>query len=167
MKSITERRAEFGATLRKLRKRNNLSQRDLQGKSGITYSLISSFENGDRAIGPSVAARLATALGLENEEKDRFLISAASTRKRNCLAEYARDLAPELLNFLPRVLSSAGVDLQKISTCEAWWSNSATTLATSPCTVKETETTNIPSETIVVHSDGRKFLCSLRITPAT
>ena len=112
--SIDECRRNFGYHLKKLRKQRNLSQGDLKASSGVADSLISAFEHGDRAVGAEVATRLADALSLEGDERESFLLSAASTRRRDRLVEYARQLPPEIINYLPRVLSEAGVDLEAI-----------------------------------------------------
>lgn len=113
--SIDECRARFGQLLRLLRKRQNLSQGDLKAASGVSDSLVSAFEHGERAVGSEVAARLADALRLAGDEREDFLLAAASTRRRDRLVAYARHLPPEILNYLPRLMAEAGVDLATVN----------------------------------------------------
>ncbi len=114
MNTVAQSRIDFGLYLKALRQRQHLTLRGLDELSGATYSAISCIEHGDRAIGADVATRLATALNLEGDEREAFLMQAASTRRKDRLIGYARTLAPELVNFVPRVLSRAGIDLEQI-----------------------------------------------------
>ena len=118
MKPVAQCRTEFGLHLKALRNRQNLTLRQLDELSGAAYSMISCLEHGDRAVGGDVAANLATALGLCGEERETFLLMAAATRRRDRLVGYARTLAPELVNFVPRVLARAGVNLEAVDACE-------------------------------------------------
>lgn len=118
MKNVLELRSEFGATLKTLRKERGLSQRRLQEVSGVMYTTISSIERAERSVGAEMAVRLAEGLGLEGVDLDRFLLQAAATRRKDRLCSYSRALEPEILNFLPRVLANAGVNLGAIERSE-------------------------------------------------
>ena len=115
MNTVFESRTEFGHRLRVLRKERGLSLRRLQEASGVTYSVVSSIERGDRAVGAETAERLADALGVCGEDRDQFLIQAAGTRRKDRLVGYARTLESEVLNFIPKVLSNRGMDLSTIN----------------------------------------------------
>ena len=52
-------------SLRGLRAKAGLSQKQLAERSGVTFQSISAFENGQRSIGKSMAKRLAPALGID------------------------------------------------------------------------------------------------------
>jgi DNA-binding XRE family transcriptional regulator len=51
-------------TLRGLRIKAGLSQRQLAERSGVTFQSISALENGQRSIGKAMSKRLAPALGI-------------------------------------------------------------------------------------------------------
>lgn len=55
-------------TLRELRRRRGLSQKDLAKKSGIGQDSISGIESGRHEARPSTLRRLAEALGVEVED---------------------------------------------------------------------------------------------------
>lgn len=118
MTSIIESRSDFGLSLRTLRKQRGLSLRGLQELSGVNYTVISSFERGERAVGAESAGRLADGLGLAAGERDPFLFQAAGTRRKDRLVGYARSLEPEILNFLPMMLAAAGINLGNIKRSE-------------------------------------------------
>jgi DNA-binding XRE family transcriptional regulator len=52
-------------TLRELRIREGLSQKDLAELSGVTFQSISTMENGKRRIGKAMAQRLADTLNVD------------------------------------------------------------------------------------------------------
>lgn len=54
-----------GLVLRGMRYREDLSQKDLAKKSGVTQNEISKIENGKRSVGEKVAKRLAKALNFD------------------------------------------------------------------------------------------------------
>jgi transcriptional regulator with XRE-family HTH domain len=118
MTDVHKTREAFGAQLKKLRKEAGYTLRTLEAKTGgITYSLISSIESGERAVGGDVAEKLANAFCLQGPEREQFLLKAAATRKRDRLVGYARTLDPEILNYVARRLVKEGVDLAAIESC--------------------------------------------------
>jgi len=64
---------EFGALLRKFRKRSGLTQEELAGKAGITATYVSSIERGERIPAKTTAQILAEALDLTNQERNLFV----------------------------------------------------------------------------------------------
>jgi transcriptional regulator with XRE-family HTH domain len=118
MMNVHAAREAFGAWVKKLRLDAGLTLRALEAKTGgVTYSLISSIESGERAVGGSVAEKLATAFSLHSAEREQFLLKAAATRRRDRLVGYARTLAPEILNYVAWRLVKEGVDLTAIESC--------------------------------------------------
>lgn len=68
---------EFGKKLKVLRRENRLTQAQLGEKVGISGSYITMIEKGKRrSIKREKVEALAKALGLDDEEKDEFLILA-------------------------------------------------------------------------------------------
>jgi transcriptional regulator with XRE-family HTH domain len=118
MRTVYDDRNEFGQWVRELRTNSEKSLRDIEKVTGITYSLVSCIERGERAVGSDVADKLATALGLRGEAKAAFQMKAAATRKRDRLLGYARTLAPELVNYVAKTLVDAGIDLAAIEDCQ-------------------------------------------------
>jgi transcriptional regulator with XRE-family HTH domain len=123
MQTVYEERNEFGSRLRELRTNAGHSLRDIDKATGITYSLVSCIERGERAVGSDVAVKLADCLQLRGETRDQFLMKAAATRKRDRLVGYARSLAPEILNYVAKSLVEAGIDLATIEDCQLQNSN--------------------------------------------
>lgn len=62
---LFSKRERFGAALRDVRKRFNMSQAGLAEKSGITQNYISLLENRDDVPRPETVVRLAQALGVK------------------------------------------------------------------------------------------------------
>jgi transcriptional regulator with XRE-family HTH domain len=118
MKTVYEERNEFGGRLRELRTNAGHSLRDIDKATGITYSLVSCIERGERAVGSDIAVKLADGLQLHGEARSAFLLQAAATRKKDRLLGYARTLAPEILNYVAKALVDAGIDLATIEACE-------------------------------------------------
>ena len=63
----------FGEFLREKRRERGMSQRELAQKAGIHYSYLSRLENGERLPNKQICQRLADALGLSNEEREKLL----------------------------------------------------------------------------------------------
>lgn len=58
---------EFGEKLRRLRKENSLTQKQLADRIGVKNSVISFYEMGDRIPSPEVIKRLAVALHVSSD----------------------------------------------------------------------------------------------------
>ena len=114
MNEVYQSRRSLGAVIRQLRHDRGWSLREMERSTGIVYSFLSAVELGERAVGSVLAARLAEAFELEGSERDQFFLGAAGTRKKDRLVACARNLAPEILNYLPLRLQGSGVVLPNI-----------------------------------------------------
>lgn len=65
-KERIEKHKKVGLVLRGIRYRENISQRELARRSGISQNEISKIENGKRVVGMKVAKRLAESLGINH-----------------------------------------------------------------------------------------------------
>jgi transcriptional regulator with XRE-family HTH domain len=169
MTTVTESRTNFGRILKTYRSRRNLTLRQLQELSGVNYTLVSAFEHGERAVGADTAARLAGGLGLAGDERQRFLFAAAATRRKDRLVGYARLLAPELLNFVPKVLAGSGLNLEAIEACEVRQNLEGerpqllSKLRTAFGQVTRAAAGKQTGDFLVVNTGGREYVCALLI----
>ncbi len=108
--SIDQYRTDFGKYMKRLRTDRKMTQASLQAATGVASTLISAFEHGERAVGPEVSEKLATGLQLEDSERERFLIGAAKTRRKDRLINEARKLPAEIINYVPKMLPNIGLD---------------------------------------------------------
>jgi transcriptional regulator with XRE-family HTH domain len=153
MKSVYNEREEFGALARKLRNDLGLSLRELQALTGVTYTMFSAIECGEKAVGSDVATKLADALNLTGDERDRFLMKAAGTRKKDRLLGISRTLAPELVNYVAKSLVGSGVVLDEIDSCQ---------LRKNP----KSKATRSQEDLVLGFKDGRSLVCGLIMEPA-
>ena len=143
----------------------------MQEASGVIYTTISGLEHAERATGSLVAAKLADGLGLCDEERERFLIAAAGTRRRDRLVGYARTLAPEILNFVPKVLTGLGIDLQQVEAAELRQrvDQEPPEGLKGPSGARSQKTKAVSgmdsADQLVVESGGRKYVCTLLVVP--
>jgi predicted ATPase/transcriptional regulator with XRE-family HTH domain len=81
---VPEAGERFGLTLKRLRSAARLTQEELAERSDISARTVSDLERGLRsAVYPHTARRLAAALGLEDDARDRFEAVAAGRTTRN------------------------------------------------------------------------------------
>jgi transcriptional regulator with XRE-family HTH domain len=121
--NVLQARLEFGTLLHELRMGAGFSLRELGERAVTSYSLVNSIEHGEKPMGSDLALKVADAFSLQNGERERFLLKAAATRKRDKLIGYSRALAPEIVNYVARTLTNAGVLLDQIDKC-TWKSSS-------------------------------------------
>ncbi|GCE09781.1 NB-ARC domain-containing protein [Dictyobacter aurantiacus] len=76
----------FGPLLRFYRRRAQLTQEDLAGKSGYGANYVSMIERGVRSPTGATAQALAKALDLNGQEYDQFIITATEQRKATSLS---------------------------------------------------------------------------------
>lgn len=150
--NVFQQRDEFGLWLRNLRHGAGLTLRDVELLTGITYSMISAIERGEKAVGSEVAVKLAEALQVPEAQRNKFLLAAAGTRRRDKLTAYSRNLAPEIVNYVAQSLQCMGVELDQITTAE---------LKKTP----SQNNPNAPDELIIHFIDGTKMLCDLVVNP--
>jgi transcriptional regulator with XRE-family HTH domain len=171
MTNVNESRTNFGRTLKTCRTQRNLTLRALQELSGVNYTLVSAFEHGERAVGSDVAVRLADGLNLAGDERQRFLFAAASTRRKDRLVGYARTLAPELVNFVPKVLAGSGLDLAAIGACEVRQNldrerpELLSNMRTAFAEVTKAAAGKQKGDFLVINTGGREYVCTLLIAP--
>ena len=151
--NAVEARMTFGSWIKDLRHKAHLSQRDFGAIINLPHSLISVIESGDRAVGAGLAEKLADALKLNNEERDNFLILAASTRKRDKLVGYARTMPSQALYFLPKVLRQTGVGQDNVKSAVLSRGKTGTGSAASDVLLLEL-------------NDGKQIRCTLALEAA-
>jgi transcriptional regulator with XRE-family HTH domain len=167
--SIDQYRTDFGKYLKRLRTDRKMTQAYLKKVTGVAATLISAFEHGERAVGPEVAEKLATGLQLEEFERERFLIGAAKTRRKDRLINEARHLPPEVLNYVPRMLPNAGIDPNKIVGADIWKSGDAkdkyigNRLDRQYATLRAAMTGTGEYDLLHVMADGERYLCALLV----
>lgn len=66
-KDSIEKYGQFGMVLRGARFRENMTQKELAEKSGVSQENISRIENGKRSIGKKLAMKLAKSLKIDHE----------------------------------------------------------------------------------------------------
>lgn len=118
MNNIYNTRDQFKQELRHQRAQARLTVRELSEKAGICQSLISAYEVAEKSVSSDSAVKLANAMALKGLSRDKFLLLAASTKRRDRLVGYARDMGAAILNFVPHKLREAGIDLSTITDCQ-------------------------------------------------
>ncbi len=170
--SIDQYRTDFGKYMKRLRTDRKMTQASLQAATGVASTLISAFEHGERAVGPEVSEKLATGLQLEEWERERFLIGAAKTRRKDRLINEARHLPAEILNYVPRLLPSVGIDPTKIVGADIWKSGDTKDkylgrrLDTQYATLRAAMTGMGTYDLLHVVADGERYVCALLVVPA-
>jgi len=170
MITTVQAREAFGAELKALRKARNWTLRGLEDLTGVTYTMICSIENCERTCSAALATKFADAFELSGNERERFLISAARTRRKDRLVEYARNLAPEIINFVPRTLANQGVKLDRIDSCDVITGaeTERPKLAAKMTTAFEKLAQQLNRDNggnyLVINADGKKYVCALLIT---
>ena len=118
MNNIYTTRDQFKQELRRLRAQAGMTVRELSERAGICQSLISAYEVAEKSVSSESAAKLADAMALKGFFRNRFLLLAASTKRRDRLVGYSRDMGAAILNFIPHKLREAGIDLNAITDCD-------------------------------------------------
>lgn len=164
---IDQNRTDFGKYMKRLRTDRKISQVSLQSTTGVAATLISAFEHGERAVGPLVAEKLATGLQLEEWERERFLLGAAKTRRKDRLINGARHLPPEIINYVPKMLPNIGIDPSKIVGAEFLRSGDPKNKCTGTLIDREYDmvrramTGKGQYELLQLMTDGGRYLCAL------
>lgn len=170
--SIDQCRTDFGKYMKRLRNDRKMTQASLKRITGVAATLISAFEHGERAVGPVVAEKLATGLQLEEWERERFLLGAAKTRRKDRLINEARHLPPEILNYVPKLLPIVGIDPSKIVGAEIWKSGDTKDkylgrrLDSQYATLRAAMTGLGSYDLLHVVADGERYICALLVVPA-
>jgi transcriptional regulator with XRE-family HTH domain len=168
---IDQSRTGFGKYLKRLRTDRKMTQASLKEASGVAATLISAYEHGERVVGPEVAVKLADAMQLQDCERDRFLMGAASTRRRDRLVGEARDLPPELVNYVPRMLPKIGIKLDQIQEADIWNTGDANdryigNRLDHECMRVRTAMMGMDQHDLLyVVADGKRYLCAFVAVP--
>ena len=168
---MDECRTDFGKYLKRLRNKRKFTQTHLKAVSGVPATLISAYEHGERSVGPEVAEKLADGLRLQDAERERFLIGAAKTRRKDRLIGEARHLPPEVLNYVPKFLSSVGIDPAKVTGADYLQAGEVP----DPCITTRLDEEHARLKRAVmgvdqydllrVIADGKRYVCALLVAP--
>jgi transcriptional regulator with XRE-family HTH domain len=90
------------------RKALGLTSKELSKQSSVSESLLSGLQSGNRRIGEKQASRIASALGLINQDERDFIFMAMNESTQRLL-ESSKAYPVEILNSLPGLLRNKGV----------------------------------------------------------
>ena len=90
------------------RKALGLTSKELSKQSSVSESLLSGLQSGNRRIGEKQASRIASALGLKEQEKSDFIFMAMNESTQRLL-ESSKSYPVDVLNSLPGLLRNKGV----------------------------------------------------------
>jgi transcriptional regulator with XRE-family HTH domain len=90
------------------RKALELTSKELSKQSSVSESLLSGLQSGNRRIGEKQASRIASALGLINQDERDFIFMAMNESTQRLL-ESSKSYPVEILNSLPGLLRNKGV----------------------------------------------------------
>ena len=107
--TLTKNRKAFGTELRKLRKERKASGEALARKASLALSSLFEIERGVRPAGRQVSHRLALALGLTGEARDKFLSAGLATTRSERLPSTAMDFPPEIFEPIWRLLANQNI----------------------------------------------------------
>lgn len=96
------------------RKELGLTSKELSKLASVSESVLSGLQSGNRRIGEKQASRIASALGLKEQEKSDFIFMAMNESTQRLL-ESSTSYPVELLNSLPCLLRNHGVSPEIIS----------------------------------------------------
>ena len=99
----------FGKQLKALRKKASLTQPELAKASKVATSIVNDIENGIRTAGCKTLNKIATGLGMPDDERFLFLLAGLAFSKRDFVIPDFSEYSPELLNYLPYVLQRSGI----------------------------------------------------------
>lgn len=104
----------FGKQLKALRKKASLTQPELAKTSKVATSIVNDIENGIRTAGCKTLNKIATGLGMPDDERFLFLLAGLAFSKRDFVIPDFSEYSPELLNYLPYVLQRSGIKAANI-----------------------------------------------------
>jgi|TARA_Y200000002_G_scaffold318870_1_gene277982 transcriptional regulator with XRE-family HTH domain len=104
----------FGKQLKALRKKASLTQPELAKASKVATSIVNDIENGIRTAGCKTLNKIATGLGMPDDERFLFLLAGLAFSKRDFVIPDFSEYSPELLNYLPYVLQRSGIKAANI-----------------------------------------------------
>ena len=98
----------FKDLLIRKRKALGLTSKELSKQASVSESLLSGLQSGNRRIGEKQASRIASALGLINQEERDFIFMAMNESTQRLL-QSSKAYPVEILNSLPGFLRNKGV----------------------------------------------------------
>ena len=104
----------FGKQLKALRKKASFTQPELAKTSKVATSIVNDIENGIRTAGCKTLNKIATGLGMPDDERFLFLLAGLAFSKRDFVIPDFSEYSPELLNYLPYVLQRSGIKAANI-----------------------------------------------------
>ena len=104
----------FGKQLKALRKKASLTQPELAKASKVATSIVNDIETGIRTAGCKTLNKIATGLGMPDDERFLFLLAGLAFSKRDFVIPDFSEYSPELLNYLPYVLQRSGIKAANI-----------------------------------------------------
>lgn len=107
----------FAKQLQELRKEKLLTVKELGDRAKVPSTLISGLQSGQRSVGENNATRIGQALGLEGDQLRAFVYAALNEAKRKALSA-ANEYPSEIVNHLPFMLHSAGIEAAEIEAIE-------------------------------------------------
>ena len=99
---------QFKDLLKSKRKELGLTSKELSKQAAVSESLLSGLQSGNRRIGEKQASRIASALGLMEQERSDFIFMAMNESRQRILAS-SKAYPVEILNSLPGLLRNKGV----------------------------------------------------------
>ena len=99
---------QFKDLLKSKRKELGLTSKELSKQAAVSESLLSGLQSGNRRIGEKQASRIASALGLINQDERDFIFMAMNESTQRLL-ESSKAYPVEVLNSLPGLLRNKGV----------------------------------------------------------
>lgn len=105
---------QFKDLLKSKRKELGLTSKELSELASVPESLLSGVQTGNRRIGEKQASRIASGLGLLEDEHSDFVFMAMN-ESRDRLLDLSEDYPVETLNFLPMLLRKMGISPEMIS----------------------------------------------------
>jgi transcriptional regulator with XRE-family HTH domain len=106
----------FPALLTQLRKRANLTNRQLAECADVPNSLIAGLQSGKRSVGECQARKIGAALGFQGSALESFVLDAVNTCTERLL-EDAVHYPSQVLNWVPRQLKSCGIQPEELTGC--------------------------------------------------
>ena len=99
---------QFKDLLKSKRKELGLTSKELSKQAAVSESLLSGLQSGNRRIGEKQASRIASALGLINQDERDFIFMAMNESTQRLL-ESSKAYPVEILNSLPGLLRKKGI----------------------------------------------------------
>ena len=110
-------RIQFGDHVSSLRREKAMTLVQLASAISVTHPAVVAVEKGRRSVGDSLALRLANALEVNGEDRERFMMLAAATRIKHRLVGSANQAPPTLTHYLVKQLQKADISMNQI--CQA------------------------------------------------